>query len=582
MGQPGFFAFLRKAGYVGAITTKLPIKISTLSIELNMLIHKAAAKEFGNEQKDPEERRRIRSERFQTRFIKFFITLTKLITDIIMMAKSESEIDALIIVADGPVPISKMNQQRQRRYTSKLLDDKEKIFDHNAITPGTPFMQLVDENLMSWIKENSDIFPKKTIYSNHLIEGEGEHKIYQIIRSQFSSEIGAHVIYGVDADLIMLSTISPIENIYLIREDQWNRTDILNFNIFKSILNNEHISPEDFVIMFYLIGNDFIPGIVSLNIFSRESMLDMINIYKKVKEENPGFSLYKEKSINWEHFKIFIRYLAIEESNFLVKKKKASYKNPFPALDSSLRESQEILSDKGERVVIKNYEIDYNKFRSLWYQKTSVYGVEVDQEYVNQMCIWYLSGITWILKYYQEGAPGVNVRWYYPYYYAPLLTDLFTTLESFQPETWTQYPLDNKYSIVNPLVQMLYVMPRASVGWMVDKLMYLVIPEASPLSNVFNVNVAIDVEGKNEDFMGTVIVAFPNIEEIENVITFGDFKSTLENLKSDVFLFENQSEQRRHPRGARGGFRGNFRGQRGRDRGRRPQEREPGEKTEDL
>lgn len=582
MGQPGFFAFLRKAGYVGAITTKLPRKISTLSIELNMLIHKAAAKEFGNEQRDPEERRRIRSERFEMRFVNFFITLTKLIVDIIRMARTESEIDALIIVADGPVPISKMNQQRQRRYTSKLLDDKEKIFDHNAITPGTPFMQLVDKKLMSWIQENSEILPKKTIYSNHLVEGEGEHKIYQIIRSEFSSEIGAHVIYGVDADLIMLSTISPIENIYLIREDQWNRTDILNFNIFKNILENEHISPEDFVIMFYLIGNDFIPGIVSLNIFSRESMLDMINIYKKIKEENPGFSICKENFINWEDFKIFIKYLAVEESNFLVKKKKASYKNPFPALDSSLRESQEIQTERGERVVIKNYEIDYNKFRSLWYQKTSVYGIEVDQEYVNQMCIWYLSGITWILKYYQEGAPGINVRWYYPYYYAPLLTDLFTTLESFQPETWTQYPLDNKYLITNPLVQMLYVMPKASVGWMVDKLMYLVIPEASRLSNVFNVNVQVDVEGKNEDFMGTVIVAFPNIEEIENVIAFGDFKNTLENLKSDVFLFENQGEQRHHFRGARGGFRGNFRGQRGRGRGRRPQEKESSEKTEDL
>ena len=45
-------------------------------------------------------------------------------------------------------------------------------------------------------------------------EGEGEHKILQYIKMH---ELENSVIYGLDADLIMLSIVSRIKNIYLFK-----------------------------------------------------------------------------------------------------------------------------------------------------------------------------------------------------------------------------------------------------------------------------------------------------------------------------------------------------------------------------
>ena len=57
--------------------------------------------------------------------------------------------------------------------------------------------------------------------------GEGEHKIFNHIRDTVTSHSeksesadDIYVVYGLDADLIMLSLASPHQNIYLMREQQ--------------------------------------------------------------------------------------------------------------------------------------------------------------------------------------------------------------------------------------------------------------------------------------------------------------------------------------------------------------------------
>ncbi|TBU32031.1 putative 5-3 exonuclease [Dichomitus squalens] len=144
----------------------------------------------------------------------------------------------LFMAIDGVAPRAKMNQQRSRRFRSaqeakekeearkesiamweamgKTLSEEEKnkkAWDSNAITPGTPFMDLLASSLRYWVvyKMNTDPGWKdvQVIISDASVPGEGEHKIMDFIRRQRSNPghdpNTHHVIYGLDADLIMLS-----------------------------------------------------------------------------------------------------------------------------------------------------------------------------------------------------------------------------------------------------------------------------------------------------------------------------------------------------------------------------------------
>lgn len=149
-----------------------------------------------------------------------------------------------------------MNQQRSRRFRSakeakekdedkaefmKLLKQQnggilpdhaleeaaKKTWDSNAITPGTPFMDTLAASLRYWIayKLNQDAAWKdlKIIISDASVPGEGEHKIMEFIRSQRSSPDHdpntKHVIYGLDADLIMLGLATHEPYFRVLRED---------------------------------------------------------------------------------------------------------------------------------------------------------------------------------------------------------------------------------------------------------------------------------------------------------------------------------------------------------------------------
>ncbi|KAI0020414.1 exoribonuclease Dhp1 [Xylariomycetidae sp. FL0641] len=162
----------------------------------------------------------------------------------------------LMIAIDGVAPRAKMNQQRSRRFRSaqeaqeKQADKDEllkmikqqnggvlppetlesltkKAFDSNSITPGTPFMDILALSLRYWCSYKLNTDPgwakMKVIISDATVPGEGEHKIMNFIRSQRTSPDHdpntRHVIYGLDADLIMLGLATHEPHFRVLRED---------------------------------------------------------------------------------------------------------------------------------------------------------------------------------------------------------------------------------------------------------------------------------------------------------------------------------------------------------------------------
>ncbi|KAL8892385.1 MAG: hypothetical protein Q9215_000659 [Flavoplaca cf. flavocitrina] len=268
----------------------------------------------------------------------------------------------LLIAVDGVAPRAKMNQQRSRRFRSaqeakekdedkeellKMLKSQnggvlkensiqEKTWDSNVITPGTPFMDILAASLRYWCayKVNTDpAWEKmKVIISDATVPGEGEHKIMEFIRSQRSSPEHdpntRHVIYGLDADLIMLGLATHEPHFRVLREDvffqeskgrtcricgqkghvaeackgeakkkdgEFDEKDRalpkkpfiwLHVSILREYLEAELYVPQqpfrfdleraldDWVFMCFFVGNDFLPHLPSLDI--REDGIDTL------------------------------------------------------------------------------------------------------------------------------------------------------------------------------------------------------------------------------------------------------------------------------------------------------------------
>ncbi|KAF8150162.1 exonuclease II [Crassisporium funariophilum] len=247
------------------------------------------------------------------------------------------------MAVDGVAPRAKMNQQRSRRFRTakeakevrekaeakgeKLPD--EKAFDSNCITPGTPFMARLSDQLRYFINkkitEDSNWRDVEVVLSGHEVPGEGEHKIMEYIRlsraqPNYNPNV-RHCLYGLDADLIMLGLLSHDPHFCLLREEVkfgpssrkkgGTSLESINFYLLHLSLMREyldlefrdieHILPfgyslerviDDFILLAVFVGNDFLPNLPDLHI--HENGLErLFDVYKKVL---PGLDGYINES----------------------------------------------------------------------------------------------------------------------------------------------------------------------------------------------------------------------------------------------------------------------------------------------
>lgn len=176
--------------------------------------------------------------------------------------------NTVYIAMDGLVPYAKIVQQRYRRFKIK----EEGIFDRNQISPDTPYMRELEQGIRSR-------FPN-IILSPTQESGEGEHKIFHEIRKQPRTSI---CIYGLDADLILLSLYNSSPNFTLLRESSEFNDIRLNseFSLLSipKLLNQIPIPLDQYLHLSILcFGNDFMPniGIFSLREDGYSRALEML------------------------------------------------------------------------------------------------------------------------------------------------------------------------------------------------------------------------------------------------------------------------------------------------------------------
>jgi 5'-3' exonuclease len=327
--------------------------------------------------------------------------------------------------------------------------------------------------------------------------GEGEHKLFEYIRTFPQQHQGKNtIIYGLDADLIMLSInhLPVTDKIYLFRETPHfiktiqpdldpNESYIIDIpelaRVISSEMNNNKEEGQeqqqeeqeqnansvyDYIFMCFFLGNDFMPHFPAVNI--RTGGVDkMINMYKATIGKTSKKNLTDGKTIFWGNVRELVSALAEKEEDFLQSEAKLRDRREKHKINPSTPEEkfQQFESLPTYDRPLEKY---INPFKPNWrlrYYKC-LFKNDITEENIQEICINYLEGLEWIMKYYTQGC--ADWRWCYNYHYPPLLGDLLRYMPLFEREFITNKPPKP----VSELVQLCYVLPLQSLHLLPSKL----------------------------------------------------------------------------------------------------------------
>nr|XP_020648282.1 5'-3' exoribonuclease 1 isoform X1 [Pogona vitticeps] len=484
------------------------------------------------------------------------------------------------MAVDGVAPRAKMNQQRGRRFRSaKEAEDKikkalekgeilptEARFDSNCITPGTEFMARLHEHLKYFVnmKISTDTsWQGITVYlSGHETPGEGEHKIMEFIRSEKAKPDHdpntRHCLYGLDADLIMLGLTSHEPHFSLLREEvrfggkksqracapEETTFHLLHLSLMREYVDYE-FSPvkdkisfayeieriiDDWILMGFLVGNDFIPHLPHLHI-NHDALPMLYRTYMAVLPELGGYInesghlnlprfekyLIKLSDFDREHFsEIFVdlkwfeskvgnKYLneaagiAAEESRKQKKHKAQENTICLAALEKTGNEnvatSKTPLENEPEDDDL--FETEFRQYKRTYYMTKM--GVEVvSDDFLADQAKCYVQAIQWILHYYYHGVQSWS--WYYPYHYAPYLSDIRNISE-------LKIHLDLGKPFM-PFEQLLAVLPAGSKDLLPKCYQHLMTNEDSPIIEYYPTEFKTDLNGKQQEWEAVVLIPF--------------------------------------------------------------------------
>lgn len=327
MGVPKFFRWLseRYPAISQVIAENRIPEFDCLYLDMNGIIHNCTHKDAGEDTT------------FRLSEEEMFIRIFNYIEHLFGKIKPKQ---LFFMAIDGVAPRAKMNQQRSRRFRTALEVEnarekaikegvempKEEPFDSNCITPGTAFMAKLSQQLRYFVNkkvsEDTDWQGCEIVLSGHEVPGEGEHKIMEYIRNAkaqpgYNPNV-RHCLYGLDADLIMLGLLSHDPHFCLLREEvtfgrasktKSKELEHQNFYLLHLCIVREYLEMEfqeleqekalsfpfdlervidDFILMAFFVGNDFLPNLPNLHI-NEGALARMFRIYKRVLPKCGGY-----------------------------------------------------------------------------------------------------------------------------------------------------------------------------------------------------------------------------------------------------------------------------------------------------
>lgn len=365
-----------------------------------------------------------------------------------------------------------------------------------------------------------------------------------------------HCMYGQDADLIMLGLVSHEPHFTLLREivdfGNFQRNDnalkavtkftkqsdfqLLHLSILREYLaiefaydttkdlndNMKKIDLEriidDWVFMTFLVGNDFLPHMPTLDI--SYGAFDLL------------FNAYKEQRVHWgegeyltdsgeikdaarlEAFLEIIGNAETEifetqqenEAQFVQKQRRYNKRDGKPQgpsddelakVEKSKQNSYQSMIDKmieenGENGnFVKGWEFPTDPKKKdhkgrYYYEKLHFTPMDIDEHLKLRQS--YIEGLIWCLAYYYRGC--ISWGWFYPYHYGPLISDL-TDL----PKVFKNIKFDIGAPL-KPFEQLMGCLPPASADIVPKPYRKLMLNFDSPIIQFYPEEFEVDMNGK--------------------------------------------------------------------------------------
>ena len=358
------------------------------------------------------------------------------------------------VALDGVVPYAKIKQQRFRRFKSAALaiHSTEAGWDTNAITPGTLFMS----QMANALREVGSKHGWKISDTDE--PGEGEHKVLQWLRNTELKE-GAIIVYGLDADLILLSLLAGDRlgtkyPIFLLREamtfgklirlDESKEVDLCFFNIhmLRESLDSNRIWNKqefyDYIFGMSFCGNDFLPTGLSLRIRDDGHVI-LLTCLESLWKSKTHLVFFDDNGFarpNPDGLRAFAKWMLQQEERLVISTIKRKLNSPLGENDDDnlpLIEQAELPLIR-TNTDIKSTIIHLQPNWQSTYNKIALGDSSLTHRRARVLDFW--KGWCWILEYYQ-GEP-VDLEWVYPAGYPPTWKDLYELFALPAPDHFIQ------------------------------------------------------------------------------------------------------------------------------------------------